>query len=491
MLSFLARMGSPQAIGIHLTRSQAHGCRVAATPFGPVALARQSEPVDLERPQEAIKRLILGLSKRGKLPVAIGLPVEQTFFTTRPLQVGGSEASPRVLLREALFSSSTSVDQMVVDVVKSQPGSRKLASIVSCEQELIERLVEPANELGTPQLRVEPSPCALVRRAMKYDQTHRRKNGACRVFLNSTHVLAVLTAKGQPLLWRQAKLSRGDEASTIFAVVRSLTTISEQSALEVQPDVVVIHGRSDLPRLLDIDWMREQIGLPMQWLDDPAMDDEQIAIGLAEGCLNDTENSFDLAKGFQPQRSLWRSFPLRETVVNVALIAVMLVFVGYRLLLVQDAHSAASFRNAQSAMASRTIQELQKEKTDLKQRVSSMQKFLDGRIVWTNYQRELAAILPEDIFMTSMQGVSKFASTGKSKGKKQLVLACAVSLPQIGLIPYEVDRLLNTLRAHPKLTRDFPVIELAELKQFKRAEKDQTFAMFTLMCLPKGAKKAK
>ena len=141
-------MISPQAIGIHLNGSEAHACRVAATPFGSIVMASQSEPLDLERPQEAIRRLILGLSKRKKLPVAIGLPAELTFFTTRPMQVGGGEASPRVLLREALFSASTPVDEMVVDVVKSQPCSRKLASIVACEKKLVERLVEPGMSLG-------------------------------------------------------------------------------------------------------------------------------------------------------------------------------------------------------------------------------------------------------------------------------------------------------------------------------------------------------
>ncbi|MCH8922469.1 MAG: zinc-binding dehydrogenase [Planctomycetes bacterium] len=96
-------------------------------------MAQQSEPLDLDRPQEAIRRLISGLSKRRKLPVTIGLPEERTFFTTRPMQVGGGDASPRVLLREALFSASTPVDAMVVDVIKSKPGSRKLASIVACD----------------------------------------------------------------------------------------------------------------------------------------------------------------------------------------------------------------------------------------------------------------------------------------------------------------------------------------------------------------------
>jgi len=484
-------MGSPKAIGIHLTGSEAHACLVTTTPFGSVVLANQSEALDLERPQDAVRRLISGLSNRRKLPVTIGLPVEQMFFTTRPMQVGGGEASPRVLLREALFTANAPIEDLTVDVVKLQLGRHKLASIVSCKKKLIERLASCREALDLPVLRVEPSPCALVRRALKIDRKYRRTNVVCRLFLSTTHVLAVLTAKGQPLLWRQTHLPRGDEASPILAAVRSLTTISEQSGLDLQPEVVVIHGRSDLSRLLDIDWMREQIGLPFQWLNSPAMDDGEVAIGLAEGCLDDDETSFDLAKGFGAHRSLWQSFPWREAAVNVAMIAAMLAFVAFRLILVSDANASASIRNDQRSMASQTMEELQAEKQDLTLRVAAIKKFLDGRIVWTNYEREIASVLPDGIFLTSLQGTSEFGSKGKSKGNKKLVLTCAMSTPQPGMIPYELDRLLNRLRTHPTLNRDFPVIEPAGLKQYKSADENETLAMFTLMFLPKGAKKAK
>ena len=164
MISLLARIGSRQAIGIHLAGSEAHARHVASTPFGCVELARQSDKLDLQKPHEAIKRLVIGLSqgRPGKLPVVIGLPVEQMFFTTRPMQVGGGEASSRVLLREALFSATAPVEEMVVDVVKSQSGNRKLASIVSCEQNLVERLMGPLKEMGVQRVHMEPSPCALV-----------------------------------------------------------------------------------------------------------------------------------------------------------------------------------------------------------------------------------------------------------------------------------------------------------------------------------------
>jgi len=488
--SLLARIGSPQAIGIYLEGSEAHACRVASTPLGAVELTKCSQTIDPDEPQAAIERLLDGMLKRRseKIPVAIGIPAEQTFFTTRSMATRGGDVSPRVLLREALRSSNVAVDEMFVDVVRSQHGRRQMASIVACQREIIEQLAAPLQDRALPMLRVEPAPCALLRRALHADGAHRRAKLVCRVFLSDTHLLAVLTVKDKPMLWRHSRLQRGDETSAILAAVRSLGSIGAQSGLDSQIESVVIHGRSDLRRLLDMDWVHEQITGKLEWLDGPPLDASQIASGLAEGCLQD-EDGFDLARHQQTERTLWQRFPWSEAAVHVGLIVVMGLFLAYRLLLVNDELTSATMRNAQSEIASLSTQELQKEKKELNAQVSAVEKFLDSRIVWTNYERELAAALPRDVFFTSLRGVSEFTSKSKSKTKarKQLVLKCAVAIPQDGLIPHEVDRLLNALRQNPLLNAEFPLIELAELKQYKRD--DETLAMFTVIGLPRETKK--
>jgi len=287
------------------------------------------------------------------------------------------------------------------------------------------------------------------------------------------------------------KLPRGDEMTTILATVRSLVIMGDQSGIDAKPDVVVVHGRADLRRLLDMDWVNEQIEGELDWLDAPTLDGFQIARGLAEGCLDHDEASFNLARDCQVQQTLWRSFPWSEAAVHTVLVFALMAFLSYQLLLVKDKHTAATMRNAQSEIASMSTAELQKEKKDLKLKVSAVRSFLSSRILWTNYEREISHSLPKNIFLTSLRGTNEFVtkSKSKSKAKRQLVLQGAVQIPQDGLIPHEVDRLLNTLREHPLLASDFPQIELAELKQFKRQEDDQTLAMFTVMCLPKGSKK--
>jgi hypothetical protein len=488
--SLLARFGSPQAIGIYLEGSQAFACRAASTPLGVVELATRHETIDPDQPQAAIERLVDGMLKRRseKIPVAIGISADQTFFTTRSLQTRGGDVSPRVLLREALRSSKVAVDQMVVDVVRSQHGSRQMASIVACHRDMVEQIAQPLKDRALPMLRVEPVPCALLRRAVQQGSSHRRAKVVCRVFLSDTHLLAVLTSQDKPLLWRHTRLPRGDESSAILAAVRSLGSIGSQSGLESQLELVVIHGRSDLRRLLDMDWVHEQIAGKLEWLDGPALDGSQIAAGLAEGCLEDL-GGFNLARQYHTERTLWQNFPWSEAAIHVGLIFVMTLFLAYRLLLVKDELTSATMRNAQNAIASLSTIELQKEKKELKAQVSAVEEFVGSRIVWTNYERELAKALPRDVFVTSLRGASEFSSKSKSKTKaqKQLVLKCAVAIPQDGLIPHEVDRLLNALRQNPLLQADFPVIELAELKQYKRD--DETLAMFTVLGLPKGKKK--
>jgi hypothetical protein len=78
---------------------------------------------------------------------------------------------------------------------------------------------------------------------------------------------------------------------------------------------------------------------------------------------------------------------------------------------------------------------------------------------------------------------------GKGDAKKSLILRGAVSIPQNGFVPTEIDRLLNTFREHPMLKRDFPVVELVDLKQFQYAADDVPLAAFTIVCLPKGTQK--
>jgi len=120
-------------------------------------------------------------------------------------------------------------------------------------------------------------------------------------------------------------------------------------------------------------------------------------------------------------------------------------------------------------------------------RVSTVQRFLGSRVVWTAYLRELSASLPDNVYLTSLRGDAELANPKKTQAaKRSLVIKGAFALPENGLIPPEVDQLVDKLRRHPLLTQDFPVVEMADLKRFHRVGDDRDVAMFTVVCLPKG-----
>lgn len=496
MKSLLANIGLPKAIGLYVDEGAVHLSQVVATPLGPVEVAQHSENVGTDALPDALGRLfapVVGRRGLRRVPVAVGLPAARVYFSTRPIQNPSSDVSPHVLLRESLRSSNVSVDETAVDVVKAQPDKRQVASIVSCDRKYLARLLDSLKQCGVRPHRAEPAPCALLRTAAHRHRAGRNTKVALRLFLSDTQGLAVLVANNLPLVWRSVSLPRGDEASALLSVNRSLETMGRLCGVESPLDVVMLHGRPDLARLLDVDWLEEQMGVPIKWFEGPALDDSEVASGLALGCLRDNESAFDLSRSLKPRASLWELFPLREAVLQAAVLLCMAVLFGMRYGSLNRSYLAAQAQNAQHPwMASLQTAQLEKEKRELQQKVGAIQRFLDSRISWTSYARDLGGCLPANAFLTSFQGVSELASGSKkgaaAKPKKSLVLRGAASIPQDGSMPHEIDRFLDTLREHPLLKRDFPMVELADLKQSRHASDGTAVALFTVMCLPKGGK---
>ena len=502
MKSLLAGIGLPKAIGLYINKDTVHLSQVVSTPWGPVEVFRDSHTAAPDELGAVLQRLLaplLGRRSLRQVPVAVGLPAGLTYFSTRPIQSTGNDVSPHVLLREALRSSNVSVDQMVVDVVKTRPDKRQVASIVSCDRKYLTELLDSLQECGVRPHRAEPAPCALLRAAAgrhSLPRAHRAGRNAkllLRLFLGETQALAVLAANDNPLVWRSFSLPRGDEASALLSASRSLQTMSGLCGVESPLDGVMLHGRPDLARLLDVDWVRQEMGVEVKWSDGPALDDSQIAFGLALGCLGDDQNAFDLARSVKPRAAFREVFPLREAALQAGLLLGVALLLFARSGNLDRSYLAVAAENAQHPwMAAMQTSQLENEKSRLKQRVAAVRKFLDTRITWTSYERDLAGSMPANVFLTSFQGVSELGSAGKKKSvakpKKSLVLHGAAFVPPDGSMPQEIDRFLEILREHPMLARDFPVVELADLKQSKLVGNDTAVAFFTVVCAPKAGK---
>ncbi len=493
MSNLLTRLGLPQAIGVYVDERSVHLCRTVTTPLGTWVVARVNEVFHAESAGAAIEHLLTTIVGRGRfsrVPVTIGLPLESTYFISRPIQSARDDIAPLILLREALRSSQVSIDDMIADVVKAVPDKRPVASIVSCEKKLLVDIVERLHARGIRLARVEPAVSALLRVAIRQHRGRRNTKVVIRCFLGDNDGLAVLTVKGLPIVCRQFTTRRGDEAAALVSIGRALLTVGTHCGVESSLDAVMIHGRGDLRRLLDLAEMRQQLGADIDWIDGPSLDRGQIAYGLALGTGLESETAFDLAKTMKPKTTLWELFPFREAAVQAALLMIMACFMIYRMQHVNRQYADIASENRRAMDARMTQAELEKQRKTLKQQVAGVQAFLQGRVIWTALERELAAGLPDNVYLTSFHGAAALGANGKAaKGNSSLVLRGAVSIPQNGLIPLEIDRLLNTLRENATLKRDFPLVELAALKRFHDASNNTSTAMFTVVCLPKGAKR--
>ncbi len=137
--------------------------------------------------------------------------------------------------------------------------------------------------------------------------------------------------------------------------------------------------------------------------------------------------------------------------------------------------------------------DLEKEKKVLEQKGKTAETFLASRVSWSSQLRDVASHLPANTRLTSLVGAGELESLG-GKGspvppKKSFVLRLETPIPPSGETPREVDGMLESLREQSRLKREFPVIELKDLKTAKSQARDGgSFASYSIVCLPPPTK---
>jgi Tfp pilus assembly protein PilN len=492
--ALLAKFAPYKAIGLHVGEREVTLCEVASTLFGPVQTSCRAESYEAEQLADALRRILepsLARRKRRPLPVGVGMPAQRVFFSTRPIRATQGDPSPQALIHEVLQSPNHSIDDMVVEVIKAQPNNRKLASIVSCRRKYLGTLLEALGATGVRPFRAEPAPCALLRAAVQQQASPRKCKIVLRVLLGRDQGLVVVTAGSLVVLWRYFNLTADEEFRAVCSTVRSVQAQIVPCGIDAPVDAVIIHGRTDLRGKFEAENFQSEIGTRLLWCPGPELDDRGVAYGLALGCLGQEANeSFDLSRSVKSRPTLAAIFPWMEVAVQVGLLAVAAVFLVIRSHATQAAYAEARAEASQrSELAGAEPAELEKEKRDLEQKVDSVRKFLATRIIWTAYTRDVAARLPASASLNSLYGLCELEYFGKQKEgvlkpKKSFVVRASAPIAKDGSTPKEIDRFLTALRGNPLLKRDFPEVELAEIKWFQPNVTAEPSALFMVVCLP-------
>jgi hypothetical protein len=483
-------------IGLYVGDREVTASRVALTPLGPVALETRSEPYEAEQLPEVLGRLLgpwLGPRRPARVRVALGLPAMRVFFSTRPIQVTDRNASPTVLLHEVLRSSNVNVDEMEVDLVKRQPGKRPLASLISCKRKYIAGLLEALRENGVRPFRAEPAPFALLRLGALRHRGPRKASVVVRVFLGPAQGAAVLLKGPMPLAWRTFELPAGGEAAAVLSTALALQVVGRHCGEDGPPDAVILHGRTDLAESFRAEVFTAALGTRPAHAAEPSYDSRSIAEGLALGC-QEGEEALDLARTLKSRAPLWEVIPWGALAAQAGILAGLTLMLDGHSRDTRRAYHLVRAEGAGHAWAAKVGDDaLETEKKDLEQKITAARDFLETRVLWTSYTRDAASRLTENMALRSFIGLNEFAGpAGGGSKKKSLVLAVSSPIPRGEGMPREIEDYLDALRGDATLRRDFPQVELADLKWSESGAGpavSSAQATFTVQCLPKAPEK--
>lgn len=492
MTSLLEQLGVPTAVGVSLGESEMAICHVASGPFGLIELSRKRVPFEADQLQSTLGRELARFS--NKVQVSIGLPEHRLFFSSRPTTSGGEGVSGNVLLREALQQSNLPVDQMAVDVVHSQPRRRPIVSIAACDHDYLDSILTVVNTRGIASFRVEPTACGQIRAASRDQKKHRRGEVVLRLFLGSEDGLAVAVVDNLPVLWRRFTLTRGDEAATIIAACRAVYSLGPACGIDPAFESVVIHGRDEIQPLIEVDWLRKQIGVPSTWLSGPPLDPGEAAFGLARGCLVFEEHFFDFSRASKRLVEKSIEIPVRTLIYQSIVLACVALFLFTTY--VNEERKLAEMRTRVAMMgvvSTVSDAELEKERSDLKDRLASLQRFLQSRVVWTAHTRSITDKLGEGVHLTFMQGAAALplGSTNRNRRKtpaRQLMLQGSAPVRYDGRTPPEINTFVTALQRDEPLAKVFPELTLSELRIEETNRGNSPSARFTVE-LKKAGKK--
>ncbi|MBU4398787.1 MAG: hypothetical protein KKE86_05555, partial [Planctomycetes bacterium] len=320
----------------------------------------------------------------------------------------------------------------------------------------------------------------------------RSKTTLC-VFLGATQGLAAMVAGGQPLAWKTFALPAGAEGAAILSAARTLQTQGKNYGVESSLDYAVIHGRADLHERLRQERLPSELGIRVVWQDGPALDGAAMAYGLATGCLNQNAKAFDLARLLKARASMWEIFPWWDLAYASLLVAWLGVTLFAHSMKLEASYAAVRAQSSSHKhLNTGESKNLEKNTGNLAKKVEAVYKYLDSRILWTEYTRDISVRLPTEAVLSTFTGEWILESGRKGrKPKKSLLVRAVVPQTADGSTPREIDEFLEELRNDPLLQRDFGSVELTDIKRSLSRDRKSTVAAFTVVCLPKANGSAK
>ncbi len=186
------------------------------------------------------------------------------------------------------------------------------------------------------------------------------------------------------------------------------------------------------------------MGVPTRYYKDPAFDASSVALGLALGCHH-SGAAFDLLRALKPPAPLWELIPFGELAAQLVLLVSITLYLHWREQTVSVAYAKIHAQAGKHAwIAKMDEKKIEAEKKELGLRLGAVKEYLDTRILWSAYTRDLASHIPESIVLRSLaaQCDLEMGAKGSSKAKTSLVFRLTAPITE-GARHAERDRRLS------------------------------------------------
>ncbi|WP_149753007.1 hypothetical protein [Rubripirellula obstinata] len=480
---------SSDVVGILFKNDRLDACRARQTIFGGVRYQYASTAIQDGDLAAATKEVIAQLGgSKAALPIAAAIATEECYFATRPITSGGATASPRVLLRESLRSTSARLDQMSIDVIHWQPDRRTVAGICAAPTQRVEDIREAVAAAKHSLQRVEPAAACLIGISPSHEGRERRNQLTTRVLLGESSLLAVMSRGAKPIHWQRLPLPPGDEATGIVSAIRSLETAATACGLDRTPDNVVVHGRSELRSLLDNQWLENSLDGNFRWVDYPTLSGEDVTKALADRLLQGNDEGFDLVREHRDPLQLRRVVPYRE-IFGYITAAVVLAGVLWTRMDGIESQRMALVASAPPIIGDGTSPKPEKDR--LNGQATAFSRFLDKRVLWSEVLAEVTTALPEGMQLMDIRCSAPMARDIRGKSKSlpaTLVLDAKCALGEDGTMPTSLNALAETFNELNSVHQHFETVELSDLHRTRDQESGVAGAEFSVIFTAKTKK---
>jgi len=499
MPGLAARLCWGRAIGVYLQEDRITVTEVATTPAGTAVKATYDREINEEGPGETLKAVLeerLGPRRRRHVPVCLGIRAEQTFFATRPVHREQNQEMPSLEQMLAMSGGGSAWEggQAVGDYVrfaKVKAMGNQVFSVAACRRDLAEDLFRGLQDAGVENCRLEPGPWSLVEAADCQGRPPKKWKFSVRVLLGKAGGLAILVVEGQPLLWRRFTVAVEDQAQAIGSAIRSVLVhaITQLGLRSVAG--AILQGPS-------AEAMREQVagdlGMEVAAVEGEGLTDALCSHALALSAKNDARESLNLFRSLRPPPSIRDMFPWKLAALVLCLGAGMALTLWDKSSALAREHQDLRHQNSSHQWAEKlSTPAINKERKALRLEVGAVHQFLSTRVIWTDYLRDLPTRLPPNACLSNVWASCEMKSMSKKKIKRKtsqsLTLRGVTRFVSRGTAPKEIDTFLGSLRNVELLKRDFPLVQLAEIKW--RREGESEVALFTIIALPKSGKGSK